>query len=273
MKSQPYTTVVAGSVVYSAIFHILTRNAPLSELRTRVKTISATHSFFTTALCLYLLEYGEWPVKGATIIVADSHPHKLDAITRLADSKNPIIAGKNSFANALTAWEAGYLVYDTGALLAEAHLKYNTKGAISTIITLSWRSPVFLAHHLALISAFMYLQYYVANDREKGVWVIIAMLAMNASNPLLHLRWYLKRRNGKGDRRVDVALAIVFAVSRFGNVYFILKKYGDYHAIGAWEAIARQRTQCKVGTGILTGVNAVWWVGLVRSILRRTIEA
>lgn len=270
MKSQPYTTVVASSVVYSAILRSLTRDVPLNELRTRVKAISATHSLLTTALCLYVLKYGEWPVHGENITGTDPRLNQLDATTRLDDSRNPIIAGTNSFANALTAFETGYLIYDTGALLAEAHLKYNTKGAISTVTTLCKRSPVFLAHHLALISAFMYLQHYISNDREKGLWVIVAMLAMNASNPLLHLRWYLKRRNGRTDRRVDVALAFVFGATRFGNVYLILKKYGNYHSIGAWEAIARQRIQCKVGTGILTGVNAVWWVGLVRGILRRT---
>lgn len=166
--------------------------------------------------------------------------------------------------------EAGYLIYDTGALLAEVHLKYPTKTASSTVSTLARRSPVFLAHHAALISALMYLQHYTANGREKGVWVIVAMLLMNASNPLLHLRWYRKKQTGKSDRVIDLALVLVFALTRFGSVYWILRSYAAFHRTGTLDAIRRQRVVCQTGTGVLVGVNALWWAGLVQGIMKKS---
>lgn len=269
MRVYPYATVAASAATYSLNFRAVTQGAPLPELRTRIKAISGAHSVATTLVAIWLLQYGKWPIDSS--VNGDVPASKVQRNDdRLDDSRNPIIAGHNTIANVLTAWEAGYLLYDTGALLAEVRLKYKTGTARATIVTLGKTSPVFLAHHAALIVALTYLQHYIATGREKGLWVIVAMLAMNASNPLLHLRWYLKKQTGKSNVQVDAALAIVFAVSRFGNMFWILKQYGQHHSLGAVEALSRQRIECKTGTGLLVGVNAVWWVGLVRGILAKS---
>lgn len=269
MRTYPYATVALTTASYTVLSRfIIGKTRSQHDLRTRVKAISAAHSTATTLIALYLLKYGSWPVDDSVPVRPASNGGK----SRPDDTRNPIIAGKSYSANLLTAFEAGYLVYDTGALLYEAHRAHNTRGVRSTIQTLATTSPIFFSHHLALISSLLYLQHYIAQDREKGLWVIIAFLAMNASNPLLHLRWYLRKQKGSRSQGVDTLLAFIFALTRFGNVYWILKRYGEYHELGPLEGLRKQRSTCQSGTGVLVGVNAIWWLGLVRGIFRTGVK-
>lgn len=228
------------------------------SIRKHNRAISALHSTSTSLAALYLLNVNAWPVATAQFSSTFDPDHP-------DDRANPIISGKSSQGNRVTGWETGYLIYDTLALLYESskiHPKQNP------LVTLSKNDPVFLTHHVVLILALSYLQTYIAKGREKGVWVIVAFLLMNASNPLLHLRWWSRRRhNGQVSLGLDVAFAAVFAASRFGLIVWILKRYGDYHGFGPFEALRRQRISCKSGTAVLVGVNAVWWASLVRGIL------
>lgn len=172
-------------------------------------------------------------------------------------------------ANFITAWEAGYLIYDTGALFLESYVRDKSRGYRSALIRLFRGSPIFVAHHVLLISSLLWLQTYIAKGKEKGLKVIMAFFLMNASNPLLHLRWWKKKLTGKRDMEVDAALAAVFAITRFGSVYWVMQTYGQYHGFGAWEAFRRQRIECQAGTGLLTGLNALWWVALLAQMARR----
>ncbi|KAK5952847.1 hypothetical protein OHC33_005966 [Knufia fluminis] len=260
----PYVLVGLSTATYGAVLGSLyEKRQPHSSLRALVKAISAGHSIVATCLTIASLSQ-PW-----TILPGSLKAGSIDSADRLDDSRNPLISGKNSLANFITAWEAGYLIYDTGAMFLESFVKDRSRGYCSALIRLLRGSPVFVAHHALLIASLLWLQTYVAVGREKGLQIIMAFFLMNASNPLLHLRWWRKKSTGKSDVRVDAALAAVFAATRFGSVYWVVEKYGQYHDFGVWEAFRRQRLECQAGTGLLTGLNAVWWVGLVMQILRR----
>ena len=259
----PYRSVAISGFSYAALLlcaRAFTTTSDPRAIRKHIRAISALHSTSTTFAALYLLNFDPWPVPAAQSdrTLDSDHPD---------DRANPIISGKSVRGNLVTAWETGYLVYDTLALLyasSKSHPSHNP------LVTLSKNDPVFLTHHVVLIVALGYLQTYIAKGRERGVWVIIAFILMNASSPLLHLRWWSKkRRNGRVPLGLDVAFAVVFAASRFGLIVWVLKRYGDYHGFGPVEALRRQRIPCKSGTAMLVGVNAVWWVSLVRGILLR----
>lgn len=266
----PYSNVVASIVTYStAVCFMVRRDCSYSSIRTRVKAISACHSLIATFLTVVALSQ-RWDVA--------PHSHSVDSITiaertvsarTLDDSQNPLISGKNSLANFVTAWEAGYLIYDTGALFLESLFKGGSRSRRSALANLLRDSPIFVMHHLLLASALIWLQTYVSAKREKGVKVIMAFFLMNASNPVLHWRWYRKKVTGSSDTRNDVALAAVFAVTRFGSVYWIVKKYAQYHNLGTWQSLRMQRNICQTGTGLLTGLNAVWWLGLIAQMARQ----
>ena len=263
---RPYAAVTLSITTYSTILGSIYYKQRHGSLRVAVKAISACHSIVTTCLSLVAL-YRPWTISSATF--DETKNERLRPDGRLDDSRNPLISGTSSLANFVTAWEAGYLIYDTGALLLDAYFKDRAKGCVKAVRRLILGSPIFFIHHALLASALLYLQTYIAAKREKGLRVIIAFVLMNASNPVLHLRWYRRKLTGRQETSIDTALAFVFAASRFGSVWWVMQQYGNYHGIGSWAAYRLQRTQCQVGTGLLTGVNALWWLALVRQITNR----
>lgn len=266
----PYNTVVIAIVTYSTSLGFLIRkDHSCSSIRTRIKAISACHSLFASCLTVAALSQ-TWDV--APHPKFSGSEKVLDGTSSggiLDDSQNPLISGKNSLANFVTAWEAGYLIYDTGALFLESLFKNRSRDARLALTNLIQESPIFVAHHFLLASALLWLQTYIATKREKGLRVIMAFFLMNASNPILHLRWYKKKTTGKSDTRVDAILAAVFAITRFGSVYWTIRKYAQYHGLGTWESLRMQRTVCQAGTGLLTGLNALWWAGLIAQMARQ----
>lgn len=266
----PYGTVVTSAATYSAILGIsIQRDHSYQSLRTRIKTISASHSLFTVCLTLLALSQ-RWSLAPQSQYVPSDEKGGDDLPPRvLDDSQNPLISSQNSLANFITAWEAGYLLYDTLALFIESYIKDKSRSFVSAFLRLIRESPVFVVHHALLAAALLWLQTYVATKREKGLKVIMAFFLMNASNPLLHLRWYRKKTTGRSNMRIDAALATIFAITRFGSVYWAIWAYGQYHGLGTWQSLRRQRLVCQSGTGLLTGLNLVWWVALILQTTRQ----
>lgn len=272
MQNSPYASVAISAVTYATIVGVsLDSRALYSHVQKTVKLISATHSVLVTLLAGVAL-IRTWTVPNTssqdTTALTDSRIGRIGPGT-LNDTQNPLISGTSKFANFVTAWETGYLIYDTAALILLSYWKDKSQSLLQAVFSCTRDSPIFMFHHIAIASALFYLQHYISMGREKGLQIIMAFLLMNASNPLLHLRWWRRKVTGKKDRRVETALAIVFALTRFGGVYWVMHSYGEHHHLGAWEAFRKQRLPCQLGTGLLTSVNAIWWTGLVTGIAKR----
>lgn len=265
--TSPYGVVALSTVTYSTIFGLALKqqNHNRDSVRTLIKAVSAGHA--TVATCLTLISlYQPWFVTPSQHQLQNLPKHRVD--NYLDDSQNPMIQGRNHLANFVTAWEAGYLIYDTGAMLLELYIRDRSRGYRSALIRLLRTSPVIVAHHVLLVAGLLVLQAYVVAGREKGLKIIMAFILMNASTPLLHLRWWRKKATGLRDVRIDVALVLVFAATRLGSVYWVMKSYGQYHGLGPWHAFRKQRLPCQAGTGMLTAFNALWWLGLLRQLAR-----
>ncbi|KAI7323042.1 hypothetical protein KC315_g8618 [Hortaea werneckii] len=228
-----------------------------------LNTLTDLHSVLSSAAVLYALSQ-PWPVTRVT--PPSSHASLLD------DTLNGMIHGKSTLGNAITSWEAGYLIYDT---LAVALLRYKCRpdeSFLKSLLRFSSKEPLTFSHHLSLIIALGCLQFYIAQGRERGVWIINAFNLMNASTPILHWRWLHRHRTGKNDLKLDVLLAATFAACRMGLIIWVLGKYGEFHGIGAWEAYMKQRWICKLGTAALFVMNSAWWLTLVKGIAQRVLR-
>lgn len=255
----PFAIASGSAATYGAIFFAITKlsrsKASPYDARSINKAISASHAALTTVLAAYSLRSVHWQANHT-----NSSDDALKKTPYLDDSNNMIISGRSKLANGITAWEFGYLIYDTGAMV------FNSTASDRRVL-----QDLFFYHHVLLLAGLGTLQKYIIDGRERGVWVIVAFLLMNASNPLLHARWFAKKER-KDTMPIDLALAVVFVITRLGNVAWVLQKYGSYHELGGWEAFKSLRWQCKIGTSTLTGFNAIWWILLVRSIARRGLK-
>ncbi|KAI7188134.1 hypothetical protein D0869_03166 [Hortaea werneckii] len=227
-----------------------------------LNTITDLHSVLSSAAVLYAL-FQPWPV---TQVTPPSHASLLD------DTLNGMIHGKSILGNAITSWEAGYLVYDTMAVALLRYKRHPGESVLKSLLRFSSKEPLTFSHHLSLIIALGCLQFYIAQGRERGVWIINAFNLMNASTPILHRRWLHRHRTGKNSLKLDVLLAATFAACRMGLIVWVLGKYGEFHDIGAWEAYVKQRWICKVGTAALFVMNSAWWLTLMKGIAQRMLR-
>ncbi len=233
-----------------------------------IKATSTIHSLLITLLALHLLSQPQWRSP------APPPPLSIPSKQNLAghggypdDTLNPTISGRSQYGNAVTAIEAGYLVQDTFALLYLARLQSNSG---------VWRNldKTLVTHHITIGTALLILQYYIACNREAGIYIIVQFLLMNSSTPVLNLRWYL--RNFAKQKKMTVLLAdaaflVAFFMARVWLVWKILADYGAFHGWSAWEAYRYGlRVPCKLGTGALFGANVGWWTVLVTNVMGRT---
>ncbi|ORX98304.1 TRAM/LAG1/CLN8 homology domain-containing protein [Clohesyomyces aquaticus] len=265
--------VVPGSIaLYTVLSQILTRKNVFSThprpSQARNNAISAGHAVLTTAAVLYAL---------ASSPIIENHIHTRRpplSDGNLDDSSNPLIQDRNAFANLITTWETGYLIYDTWMLVQDAKTNRNARrknALVDQVLCAARQKPDIFAHHTLLASAFLVLQGYIFRGREKGIWVIMVFMLFNASNPVMHARWWA-RSSGQSYTRGkklawDIAFAVMFGAARFGTVAWLFKRYGTYHGMGAVEVFGKLRVPCRVGTAALTGLNALWWTNLVKGIM------
>jgi hypothetical protein len=271
ISALPFGIVALSSTAYSLLLSALRRSNVLGgsspSARGPVKLISSGHAVVSSSLAFYFLYSSQWhrfPTASARSTRTLGKGGNLD------DSANPLIQGRSAALNALTAWEAGYLIYDTYALAASSYA--TTKPSLHRALSrLARVSPAILAHHILLSAALLYLQLVIARNRERGVWVIVAFMLMNASTLILHARWWATRhtRNTTLIRMLDVVLAISFPATRICTVAWVLKCYENYHGLGPWEVYKRLRVQCQAGTGALVVLNSLWWFMLVKEVVKR----
>lgn len=266
--SSPHPLGLLGfsAAAYGALLTALRRTRNIQDdPRIELNAITDIHSVLSSAAVVYVLSR-PWTVL-QTPSLGPSHSDSATGL--LDDSDNPLIRGRSALGNAITAWEAGYLIYDTLAVASLRYKKTTNESMLKACMRFSAKEPLTFTHHISLIVALSVLQLYVRNGRERGVWIINAFNLMNVSTPVLHWRWLQRYRTGRSDLRLDALLAMVFAGCRMVLIAWVLKTYGDYHGIGILDSFMRQRWFCQLGTGALFVMNAAWWLALVKGILRR----
>jgi hypothetical protein len=235
------------------------------------KVVSAAHAGATSLTAILLLTYSSWPIRKyqSPAPVPDKqgqHSRQLD------DSRNPIIYGRNQLANALTAWETIYLLYDTYFMINTSRKRNNLPTTLRALNFLAKESPAVLAHHVFLASAFLVLQSYIIAGKERGLWVITALMLMNSSTPMMHARSWYRQRTGKSSNVMDVSFLVAFAGARFGTVFWVLQRYGRYHDLSAIQAYRLLRRKCQVGTLMLVTLNGAWWTVLACNVVKRHLR-
>ena len=247
-------------------------NPTPKRLSKSIKATSTIHALPITFLALHFLSQPQWRSPTPLPPLSTSSKQTLvghDGGGYPDDTQNPTISGRSEYGNAITAIEAGYLVQDTFALLYLARLQGNNNGRW-------WRKldKTLVTHHITISTALLILQYYIAHNREAGIYIIVQFLLMNSSTPLLNLRWYLRhfaKQKRKAILLVDTAFVVAFFMARVLLVRKILADYGAFHGWSAWDAYSYGlRVPCKLGTGALLLANVGWWTVLVTNVMGRT---
>jgi hypothetical protein len=258
----PLRVVPTSVITYCLARGILKhRFAPGSE-KLLLKAISGAHAAGITLAAILTLKNS--PLHSVSI--HDQPRYKPDG--NLDDSGNPMIQAQSNLANSITAWETGYLIYDTWALIEHESIRAPNLKYSECIVAAARSQPFEFVHHTGLATALIYLQYYIWRGNERGIWIIVALTLMNASTPLLQTRSWLAHK-GRRYIGLDLSFAIAFALSRMGAITWILQRYGAHHGLDAWTAYRRLRLPCQAGTGSIFALNTVWWLLLIRSILKR----
>jgi hypothetical protein len=257
----PLRVLPASIVTYGVAHRILSRCASPGSKMMLLEAISGAHAAGMTLATLLALRQS--PLHFYSNQTRGELHYRSDG--NLDDSKNPMIQEQSDLANAITAWETGYLIYDTWGMVQYSS---PTSGIFRSISAAAQSNPFEFAHHTGLATALLYLQYYIWKGNERGIWIIVALTLMNASTPLLRIRSWAAHQ-GKRSKTLDVAFAVSFALSRMGVIFWILQRYGAHHGLNAWSAYLKLRLPCQAGTGAIFGLNTAWWLLLLRSMARR----
>ncbi|KAL8739097.1 MAG: hypothetical protein Q9181_000208 [Wetmoreana brouardii] len=277
---------------YSLIHRYATGpNPSLHRLRAVVKATSTLHSSIITLLAIYFLRRcrASWADTGFPSARGSSRKpstssEELDHAGTTCDgqiypddSSNPLIQTRSSLGNLITAIECGYLLQDIISLLQAARLRRrlahpHSKPNLRSF--LHYIDKPLLIHHINIALALLAFQYYISQNRERGIYIIVQFLLMNSSTPVLNLRWWLRRYHP--DFKMiclgsDIAFIAAFYMARVWLVGWIIKGYGKSHGYNsAWECYVESlRLPCKVGTGALWVANTAWWALLIDSIIKR----
>ena len=262
-------SLLISLTAYPLLLRLFSGPNPTPQRLTKsIKGTSTVHSLLITLLALHLLSQPQWRFP------TPSPPLSTSAKQNLAghggypdDTLNPTISGRSEYGNAITAIEAGYLVQDTFAVLYLARLQ--GKNGVQRDL-----DKTLVTHHITIGTALLILQYYIACNREAGIYIIVQFLLMNSSTPVLNIRWYSRnfaRQKRKAVLLADGAFVVAFFMARVCLVWKILADYGAFHGWSAWEAYRYGlRVPCKLGTGALFGANVGWWTVLVTNVIGRT---
>ncbi|KAI4195562.1 MAG: hypothetical protein LQ350_007138 [Teloschistes chrysophthalmus] len=273
--------------VYPLLRRIFTGSKPsLGRLVAVNKATSAVHSSLTTVLAAYFLyryriqHQGAPPASGKEGLVARQGPAA--GVSRYPDdSRNPAIQIRSTLGNIITAFECGYLLQDTFALVWEARRRSRLAGSKTDLpllrMILAHADKTLLTHHVGIGIALLILQHYIHGGRERGIHIIVQLVLMNSSTPLLNIRWWL--RTYHPNQRMlclasDLAFATAFYLARIRLVEWVLRDYGTAHGRNsAWKTYWEDlRLPCQLGTGALYVANAGWWTILVSNIMQRLVR-
>ena len=267
MRIRPSQLALVGSfAAYPILLRLFVGSSPSPQRFSKgTKALSTIHSTLLTVLAFWAIRQKPWSSSSPPAnISADSKQSIAGSGGYPDDSRNPVIAARSEFANSITAIEAGYLIQDIAVLLIEARVH----GSIIQRL-----DKTLMTHHIGIGSALLYLQYYIARDREVGIYIIVMFLLMNSSTPFLNLRWYLRTFAPQKRARIlmaDEAFVASFFMARVWLIWKILAVYGAHHGWNALEAYTGGlRTPCKIGTGALWSANVGWWTILVMNTFGR----
>ena len=272
MGNPSQLSLLTSLTAYPLLLRLFSGPNPTHQrLSKSTKAISTIHSLLITLLALHFVSQPQWRSPSPPSPLSTSSKQNLadhNGGGYPDDTLNPTISGRSEYGNAITAIEAGYLVQDTFALLYLARLQgKNNNGRWWRVL-----DKTLVTHHITIGTAL--LIYYIARNREAGIYVIVQFLLMNSSTPVLNLRWYLRhfaKQKRKAILLVDAVFVVAFFVARVWLVWKILADYGAFHGWSAWEAYRYGlRVPCKLGTGALLGTNVGWWTVLVTNVLGRT---
>jgi hypothetical protein len=105
-----------------------------------------------------------------------------------------------------------------------------------------------------------------------GIIILLILglgLLQNASTPFLTLAYIFRKQSfPKLERLMTLATAIVYFVVRISIWPYMLAVYGKRVDKSILSAFLSIPTQCKIGFAGMAGMNVVWWVSLVRKILK-----
>ncbi|MCJ1320283.1 hypothetical protein MMC15_005621 [Xylographa vitiligo] len=273
----PSQILLTSTAAYASTFYL---SLPPSPTATRLaktrEALSLIHCTVATALSLACLRQQRDALFPRLPPGVPSSQSLSNVDPRVSESALPLIATRSAFANAITAFETGYLLSDSLILLYSVRLARRSNVAAKSkqrLVGLNMRHLAY--HHAGLSAALLYLQWYIYHGREKGVLVIVMMMLMNASSPFGTLRWWLV--NFRGERKTAIAFATaayltIYAAARVGLVYAILRVWGRQTGVGALQAFGGLRWQCKLGTGTMGAVNTAWLVMGVSNFLRRSLQ-
>lgn len=169
----PSVTLATALVLYPTTLHLLSKfsQGPAS-LKTFRDGVSSVHcSIITISSLSALIEKGF-----ITLPLATCSPRDRSTCTSLGKdinymtkSTHPMLLAKSTFANSITALETGYLVQDTFLLLYQywKGRKINMR--------------VLILHHITLGTTLSWLQTRIWMKKEKGVYIVVMFMLMNAS--------------------------------------------------------------------------------------------
>ncbi|KAL8741345.1 MAG: hypothetical protein Q9184_008397 [Pyrenodesmia sp. 2 TL-2023] len=292
--------LLASFAVYRLLHRYAEGPSPsLARLSAVIRATTTLHSSATTILAAYFLyrcrtqwlEMGS-PSAGGPVTKSDARPEGSAYVRQEVagaaghggrypdDSTNPLLQSRSTLGNAITAIECGYLLADTISLLREAGLRRRLvqPGSQTTLRSLLQHADkTLLFHHVGIALALLVLQYYVHQDRERGIYIIVQFLLMNSSTPLLNLRWWLQAYHPRSRLLClasDFALIAAFYMARIWLVGWIIRGYGKSHGYqSAWKVYMEgMRLPCQLGTGALWVANTAWWTLLVMSVFKRLLE-
>lgn len=222
---------------------------------------------------------------------------------RHLESHIPLIHTKSTTANSLLALETSYLIADTIILLRISRAKAQTKSSSNPTsngnsITPPAPRPIIkirplLLHHLTLLPPLLLLQAYISLHLERGILILASFLLMNVSSVLSSIRLLLREGQWRcGWRHRDAACKaaywILYFLCRIYLFYWVLKVFGQqkqqalHVELVGWEAVSMSvsvwrvfwdlRVPCRVGTGLLWGVNCWWFLKGMKGVLWRRRE-
>lgn len=201
---------------YPLLFGLLCRRRS-DRAEGALKLVSTIHAVLSTSLAARDAFDAKWKRCVSPRIVSRYQDAKIEPSLNL-------ITSRSARSNAVVAIEAGYLIQDTAiSYLADSRYKIRF-------------TRLMKLHHVVLGSLLTLFLEFARRKRERGVFFVEMFLLMNASTPLLNLRWFLRRRNRHGRVQAlastinDAGLVATFFACRIGLCVFIAYSTADVNA-------------------------------------------
>ncbi|KAK9234826.1 hypothetical protein V1525DRAFT_31625 [Lipomyces kononenkoae] len=170
--------VALSLLLYPVLFWVLTSyiNPPSRFVKSH-EAISALHATLVCVLATFELcrRYGDWAPTSL------SKSHEYDAVNRGVSDGLGIITSRSVVGNSIAALEMGYLVQDAVLLIVSGRLwsRSSSENGRNLVKDIPWKAIGW--HHVIIASALGVLLRYIAQGREKGIFVILILMLMNAS--------------------------------------------------------------------------------------------